>query len=163
MVKIIEKNIKSIVNTSFDYTIDYVSTIEENKADTKSVLFSNIYQVASNLNYYTYNDYVSLDNVIQKLLSVESFCVYNLETPEIFVSQGVLLKTINKIITENNYSIYFIDVIATNAIKNTLLTKYNIVWSDMEDIDDYTNVIKMFKTRKSYNQGSYGDYNNWYE
>jgi len=163
MVKIIEKNIKSIVNTSFDYTIDYVSTIEENKADTKSVLFSNIYQVASNLNYYTYNDYVSLDNVIQKLLSVESFCVYNLETPEIFVSQGVLLKTINKIITENNYSIYFIDVIATNAIKNTLLTKYNIVWSDMEDIDDYTNVIKMFKTRKSYNQGSYDDYNNWYE
>lgn len=163
MVKSIEKNIKSIVNTSFDYTIDYVSTIEENKADTKSVLFSNIYQVASNLNYYTYNDYVSLDNVIQKLLSVESFCVYNLETPEIFVSQGVLLKTINKIITENNYSIYFIDVIATNAIKNTLLTKYNIVWSDMEDIDDYTNVIKMFKTRKSYNQGSYDDYNNWYE
>lgn len=163
MVKIIEKNIKSIVNTSFDYTIDYVSTIEENKADTKSVLFSNIYQVASNLNYYTYNDYVSLDNVIQKLLSVESFCVYNLETPEIFVSQGVLLKTINKIITENNYSIYFIDVIVTNAIKNTLLTKYNIVWSDMEDIDDYTNVIKMFKTRKSYNQGSYDDYNNWYE
>jgi len=163
MVKSIEKNIKSIVNTSFDYTIDYVSTIEENKADTKSVLFSNIYQVASNLNYYTYNDYVSLDNVIQKLLSVESFCVYNLETPEIFVSQGVLLKTINKIITENNYSIYFIDLIATNAIKNTLLTKYNIVWSDMEDIDDYANVIKMFKTRKSYNQGSYDDYNNWYE
>jgi hypothetical protein len=163
MVKIIEKNIKSIVNTSFDYTIDYVSTIEENKADTKSVLFSNIYQVASNLNYYTYNDYVSLDNVIQKLLSVESFCVYNLETPEIFVSQGVLLKTISKIITENNYSFYFIDVITTNAIKNTLLTKYNIVWSDMEDIDDYTNVIKMFKTRKSYNQGSYDDYNNWYE
>lgn len=163
MVKIIEKNIKSIVNTSFDYTIDYVSTIEENKADTKSVLFSNIYQVASNLNYYTYNDYVSLDNVIQKLLSVESFCVYNLETPEIFVSQGVLLKTISKIITENNYSFYFIDVIVTNAIKNTLLTKYNIVWSDMEDIDDYTNVIKMFKTRKSYNQGSYDDYNNWYE
>jgi hypothetical protein len=163
MVKIIEKNIKSIVNTSFDYTIDYVSTIEENKADTKSVLFSNIYQVASNLNYYTYNDYVSLDNVIQKLLSVESFCVYNLETPEIFVSQGVLLKTISKIITENNYSVYFIDLIVTNAIKNTLLTKYNIVWSDMEDIDDYTNVIKMFKTRKSYNQGSYDDYNNWYE
>jgi hypothetical protein len=163
MVKSIEKNIKSIVNTSFDYTIDYVSTIEENKADTKSVLFSNIYQVASNLNYYTYNDYVSLDNVIQKLLSVESFCVYNLETPEIFVSQGVLLKTINKIITENNYSVYFIDLIVTNAIKNTLLTKYNIVWSDMEDIDDYTNVIKMFKTRKSYNQGSYDDYNNWYE
>lgn len=163
MVKSIEKNIKSIVNTSFDYTIDYVSTIEENKADTKSVLFSNIYQVASNLNYYTYNDYVSLDNVIQKLLSVESFCVYNLETPEIFVWQGVLLKTISKIITENNYSVYFIDVITTNAIKNTLLTKYNIVWSDMEDIDDYTNVIKMFKTRKSYNQGSYDDYNNWYE
>lgn len=163
MVKSIEKNIKSIVNTSFDYTIDYVSTIEENKADTKSVLFSNIYQVASNLNYYTYNYYVSLDNVIQKLLSVESFCVYNLETSEIFVSQGMLLKTINKIITENNYSIYFMDVIATNAIKNTLLTKYNIVWSDMEDIDDYTNVIKMFKTRKSYNQGSYDDYNNWYE
>jgi hypothetical protein len=163
MVKSIEKNIKSIVNTSFDYTIDYVSTIEENKADTKSVLFSNIYQVASNLNYYTYNDYVSLDNVIQKLLSVESFCVYNLETPEIFVSQGVLLKTISKIITENNYSVYFIDLIVTNAIKNTLLTKYNIVWSDMEDIDDYTNVIKMFKTRKSYNQGSYDDYNNWYE
>ena len=163
MVKIIEKNIKSIVNTSFDYTIDYVSTIEENKADTKSVSFSNIYQVASNLNYYNYNDYVSLDNVIQKLLSVESFCVYNLETPEIFVTQGVLLKTISKIITENNYGVYFIDLIITNKIKNTLLTKYNIVWSDMEDIDDYTNVIKMFKTRKSYNQGSYDDYNNWYE
>ena len=163
MVKSIEKNIKSIVNTSFDYTIDYVSTIEENKADTKSVSFSNIYQVASNLNYYNYNDYVSLDNVIQKLLSVESFCVYNLETPEIFVSQGLLLKTISKIITENDYSVYFIDLIMTNKIKNTLLTKYNIVWSDMEDIDDYTNVIKMFKTRKSYNQGSYDDYNNWYE
>jgi uncharacterized protein with ACT and thioredoxin-like domain len=89
--------------------------------------------------------------------------VYNLESSEIFVNQGILLKTINTIITEKNYSIYYVDVITKNQIKNILLSQYNIVWSEMEDIDDYITVITNFKTKNARYQRDNDYYANWYD
>lgn len=159
MVKNTE-NIKSIVNTSFDYTIDYVNTDTSNKPNNDLGLFSSIDHVARNTYYYNYD---TIEDIQLRLSGVSSYCVYNLCFSEIFINQGILLKTINTIITEKNYSIYYVDVITKNQIKNILLSQYNIVWSEMEDIDDYITVITNFKTKNARYQRDNDYYANWYE
>jgi len=161
------KNIKSIVNTSFDYTIEYVNTNTNDKSNDNINLSLNISQIASrisNRNDMYYYNYDTINDIQLKLVNVDSYCVYNLNSSEIFVNQGLLLKTINTIITEKNYNIYYIDDIIKNQIKNILLSKYNIVWSEMEDINDYIIIIKnLFRIKNAMYQRDNDYYANWYD
>jgi CRISPR/Cas system-associated protein Cas5 (RAMP superfamily) len=150
-----DKNIKTIIKTSFDYTIPKEDkTINTNNSNNDEDLNS-LYDVF----YENIASKYTLQELVSKLKGAESACYYTL--PEkILVGEGVLLKIINNVIEDNYIPLHFLDEIHKNKIKDILYTKYGITWHVNESIEIYLNVLKEIKLNNRYDAYGYG-FNNY--
>jgi hypothetical protein len=164
MVKNIrDKNIKTIVKTSFDFSIPKAEIIEELKHN--DTLDDGLESIGDIILFAEYSKY-TIESLRKKLLNTYSKCYYDMAgsiSSKIYVSEGVLLSIIDKIIKEMPVSIFYINSTHILQIKDTLEARYNIVWDNSENIYSYITIIKNIKNNTLSNHSSNYDWGYAYD
>lgn len=122
-------NVKSIIATSFDYTVEEVAP------DTNIT--------------YTTKDF---NDIKYELAAYDSKCYYGVGDNSLFITQGMLLGLIDRLITNYN-----IPLISIGYIKKLLHDHYSVIWHPEEDIHKYITIIKDKKDDLEYDM-----YDHWY-
>jgi len=130
MVKIKNEkcNIKNIIGTSFDYTIEE-PIVKSDEVTTKIK--------------YTTKDF---NNIRNQLFEYPSKCYYDKNYLNLTISQGYLLSVIDTLVSSKQ-------VLLDDPIKIKMILEedYDIIWDPSENINDYIEIIKNKNDELDYN------------